>query len=171
MENNKNKTGMLIIIIILVPMLVVCTVAFGYTISLLNKTKAAVENGSSAQPQIMQEEVPIEDQTKHTIADVITTNLLPSEGELKGHMLIVQATIIMNKESKDYKKLKLETLIPANEVIIKSIIIDVIRNKTYDEVQRPDSKQVISNEILEKLQNAFGTNAIIDVIFSDFKYQ
>lgn len=168
MENeNKNKMGMIVIIIILVVMFAVFTGGFIYTITLLNSTKAA--NGDNVKKEVA--EYKLEDVKNVDIAESITVNLLPSANDTKKHMAIIKLQVCLNSKDKDYKKLKLETLIPTNEIAMRDIVIGILRNKTYEELEKPDSTAILKQEILGSFQEFFGTNAIVDVLVAEFNYQ
>lgn len=168
MENeNKNKMGMIVIIIILVLMFAVFTGGFIYTITLLNSAKAT--NGSNVKKEVA--EYKLEDVKKVNIAESITVNLLPSANDTKKHMAIIKLQVCLNSKDKDYKKLKLETLVTENEIAMRDIVIGILRNKTYEELEKPDSTAVLKQEILGSFQEFFGTNAIVDVLVAEFNYQ
>lgn len=164
---NKSKMGMVIIVVILVLMFIVFTGGFIYTITLLNSAKAA--NGNPPKQEVA--EYSLTDTVNIDIADSITVNLLPSSGDSKKHVAIVRLQLVLNAKDKDYKKLKLDSLVVANEVAIRDSIIGILRNKTYDELEKPDSSAVLKQEILGSLQEFFGTNAIVDVYLAEYNYQ
>lgn len=162
----KNKIGVIIIIAILIVMLIVFSLAFVYMFNLLSKS-----NNQTQQVSATVEEINLADETKYPIETDITCNLLPDSEDSKSHIVIVKVTLGMNKKSKEYKKLKLETLIPENEAVIKDAINTILMNKTYSEMRKPNAKTIIASEILETLQNLFGTNAITNVYLEKFNYQ
>lgn len=164
---NKNKIGIIAIIVVLVLMFIVFTGGFLYTISLLNKTKAATEN---TQVQEVEPEYELKDVVKIPIPDSITVNLLPGKDNKK-HIAVVKVQIGLNSKDKEFKKLKLETLVTENITVIRDSIIGILRNKTYEELEKPDSIAMLKQEILSSLQEMFGTNAIVEVFFDEFNHQ
>ncbi len=164
---NKSKLGMIVIVIILVLMFVVFTGGFIYTINLLNNAKAA--NGNVSKQEVA--EYSLTDVININVADSITVNLLPAANDTKKHMAIVRVQLCLNSKDKDYKKLKLDSLVTGNEIAIRDLIIGILRNKTYDELEKPDSTAVLKQEILDSLQEFFGTNAIVQVNLAEFNYQ
>jgi len=164
---NKSKIGMIVIVIILVLMFVVFTGGFIYTITLLNSAKAA--NGNVSKQEVA--EYSLTDIVNINIADSITVNLLPAVNDTKKHMAIVRVQLCLNSKDKDYKKLKLDSLVTSNEIAIRDLIIGILRNKTYDELEKPDSTAVLKQEILDSIQEFFGTNAIVQVNLAEFNYQ
>jgi len=164
---NKSKIGMIVIVIILVLMFVVFTGGFIYTINLLNNAKAA--NGNVSKQEVA--EYSLTDVVNINVADSITVNLLPAANDTKKHMAILRVQLCLNSKDKDYKKLKLDSLVTGNEIAIRDLIIGILRNKTYDELEKPDSTAVLKQEILDSLQEFFGTNAIVQVNLAEFNYQ
>ncbi len=107
--------------------------------------------------------VPIEDLQSYTLGDTMTINLRNSEdgGE---HYAVVAVVLSMDKSNDDYKKIGLEGIEAGlYDSNIKSIINDVIRTYTYEELH--NQPELAQNEILEKLQGFFDTNMIVDVGF------
>lgn len=172
----KNKVGMIAIIVILIVMFSAITGAFVYTINLLNKTKAAVETTATIDGKQMQDK---EDVVEYTLTDVeyyslpdsITANLLSDKADSKLHMAIVSVSIGLNQKDKDYKKMKLLEMITAKKVVINDTVIKILQKKTYEELKKPDSAVALGEEILGTLQELFGTNAIVEVRFDKFTYQ
>lgn len=62
------------------------------------------------------------------------------------------------------------TLIQTQEVVVRDVVISVLRSKTIEEMNQPDSQEVIRQEILEKLCVEFNTDLIYDVYFGTFYY-
>ena len=52
--------------------------------------------------------------------------------------------------------------------VLRHIIINVIRNKNYDEVIQPNSQELMGQEILNELNKYFQTKTITDIYFGRF---
>lgn len=169
-KGGKTSLVMVAIIVLLVLMFAVFTGGFIYTISLINKTAANTE--ANNKDKIV--EYTLEDITIYSLTDSIKANLLKTQVDSKEHMALITINIGLNKgttkaEKKEYESIAL--LIPSNEVIIRDAIISILKNKTYAEMEKPNSKEVLKEEILTTLQELFSTNVIVDVYFGEYFYQ
>jgi|GEM_PF-2104678 len=63
-----------------------------------------------------------------------------------------------------------EDLKTRNSEII-DIFITVLRSKTFEDIQQPNSKEVVKTEVINKLNEVFSTNKILDVFFEEFIVQ
>lgn len=168
----KNKIGMIAIIVLLVVMFLVLGVGFVYTINLINKTK---------QPVV--EIVQTEDQS-YSAAEVdlvnlstsIVANLLPDATDSKEHIAMVEISIGLypgDKKDKDAKKEyeKIKPMLTEKEAIIRHYILQILKNKTYKEMKKPDCQSQLSQEILTCLQDLFKTNVIVEIYIPVFNIQ
>lgn len=107
--------------------------------------------------------VPIDDLQSYTIADTMTINLRDSE-DGSSHYAVLSVVLSMNKADEDYEKLGLNGIeLGSYDSNIKSIINDVIRTYTYEEITtQPEQAQ---KEILEKVQGFFDSSMIVDIGF------
>nr|WP_317358317.1 flagellar basal body-associated FliL family protein [uncultured Tyzzerella sp.] len=162
----KNKMGMILIIVLLVTLLILFAVGFGFLYKAMNKTGEQTDNNIT-----VQQTVPIEDITPFPIGEPILTNLLEGPDK-KEHVIKVNVSLGINT-SKDTSKeaQKLLATLELQKSAIKDIIIGVCRSKTYEEMKAPDARVVLKDEILLKLQEAFGTNLIVDVYIDELFYQ
>lgn len=107
--------------------------------------------------------VPIEDLQSYTLSDTMTINLRNSEDGSE-HYAIVAVVLSMDKSNDDYEKIGLAGIEAGlYDSNIKSIINDVIRTYTYEELH--NQPELAQKDILEKLQGFFDTNMIVDVGF------
>lgn len=160
----KNKTGIIAIIAILVVMLIGLTGGFIYMITLINKTTATqVEK----KDEVI--EYKLEDIQVFALTDSIKANLLPTSADSKEHMAMITISLGLNSKEKDYKNLS--TMVTEKEVIIRDSIIKILRNKTYEDLNKADAQSSLRAEILSCLQELFGTNTIVDVYFGEFYKQ
>ena len=74
---------------------------------------------------------------------------------------------MLNKNHPDYETYGAN--IASQDSLIKSIIIEVIGSHTLEEA-KADS-EALRNEILAKLQDAYGSDFIYKVAFSNIMYQ
>ena len=110
--------------------------------------------------------VSVADTEIYNIADAMTVALRPSE-DGKEHYCMCEVSFSMNKTHEDY-----ETMFPmvaTQESKIRSIIIGVIGGYTKEEAQA--NQKAIESEILEQVQQMFGSNFIYEAYFRDVKFQ
>lgn len=155
----KNKIMMLSIIILLVVLLATIAAGFFITLKKINQEPSAegqVQTEAPASP----EEIILFD-----VADSIYTNLKKGDD---GKEHIIKLGVSLGIDNTDKKKgepykTELEAKIP----MIKDTVIGILRNKTYDELQQADAQNILREEILERLQQDFNTNLIVNVYLSD----
>lgn len=109
--------------------------------------------------------VSLADTEVYSIPDQLTISLKPDEGETKTRYCIVSVSLSMNKKHDDYSKNK---DLSTNEPLIKSEINSVIGSYTYSEAQV--SQDQILDEILQRIQNLYGSDFIYKVSFSSFMF-
>lgn len=51
------------------------------------------------------------------------------------------------------------------------ILLDILRSKTAEEMLKPEAKEQVKTEMLQKVNKAFHTNKIVDMHFEDFIVQ
>ena len=105
-----------------------------------------------------------------TMADTAVYNItaemtipLKNDEDGTGHYAVGNVSLSLNKNHDDYKTYNEETL-ATSEGIIKDIIYSVLGEYTMDEA-RSNDKQTKA-EILQKIQERFGSDVIYDVSFS-----
>lgn len=79
----------------------------------------------------------------------------------KVHYIQVTASVVLNTKAKDYKTI--QPLMESQSARIKEIIQDCIGDLTYENHQ--DSKDLVKEEILQKLQQEFDTDCIYRIDF------
>ena len=83
----------------------------------------------------------------------------------KDHFAVLKVSISMNKKDKDYKTYG--SGIDTMSSLIKNAVFDVVGTYTYESAQ--GKTEEMEKKILEKVQDAFGSEFIYQVIFSDVK--
>jgi len=109
--------------------------------------------------------VPIENRKPYTLPDNLTVNLRNSDDGSE-HYAIISVVISLDSSNEDYKKLgegDEGILAGTYDSNIKSIVNDVVRTYTYEEIRtEPGHAQ---KDILAKLQGFFDSNVVVDVGF------
>ena len=162
----KNKIGMILIIVLLVSLLILFAVGFTFLYKAMNKANEGGGNNI-----IVQQELSMEDIKNFSIGDPIVTNLLKGQDK-KDHVVKIDVSLGINT-SKDTSKESEELIATLEEQkpVIKDIIIGVCRSKTYEELNVTDARVVFKDEILLKLQETFATNLIVDVYIGEIFLQ
>ncbi|MBE5879470.1 MAG: hypothetical protein E7288_05790 [Lachnospiraceae bacterium] len=112
-------------------------------------------------------EIPIEEIAMYSIPESMTVEL-KSDADGTSHFCMVSVCFSMDTKHKDYKKYG-ET-IGTNELIFRSIIVEVFREYTITEARA--SQEEIANDILARVQDKYqGSDFIFEVSFSDIKFQ
>ncbi len=166
----KNKMGMMIIIVILLIMFI----SFGVGFFLLLKTLKATPPGPGPIQSSGTSIYKLEEIDVIPLTDPIKSNLAVGKDN-KNHMVDLKLSIGLNmggKTDKDIKK-EYEKIKPMVEdrnkqTIIRNEILNILRNKTFDELIAPDSNIMLIQEITSCLQELFNTNIIIIVYFDTF---
>lgn len=106
--------------------------------------------------------VTMADTAVYNITDEMTIPLKSGE-DGTSHYAVGNVSLSLNKTHDDYKTYNEETL-ATSEGIIKDIIYSVMGNYTMDDARSNDAQ--IKAEILQKIQERFGSEVIYDVSFS-----
>ena len=101
----------------------------------------------------------------HNLASVITTNLARGVDGENRQIRIGFSIGIVNTEKESPEIFE---LIVAQEVVVRDIALAILGRKTAQELNRPDGKEVLAEEILESLRQEFNSNLIHNIIFSDW---
>lgn len=158
----KNKTGMTLIIILLVILLILFGVGFASLYKVMNKANMNFTSNAVFKGQISMEDV-----TNFSLGDPIVTNLLEGSDK-KRHVIKISASLGINTNKKVAKEAEaLLGTLEAQKVVIKDIIIGVCRSKTFEELNKSDARQILKDEILLNLQNTFDNNLILDVYIDE----
>ncbi len=82
-------------------------------------------------------------------------------------VIVLNVSLLMNKEHKDYATYS--ATLAEKESLFTSTIIRILSSYTMDEVRA--NTDLIREEILQAIQDMYQSDFIIDVNFSDIKYQ
>lgn len=112
-------------------------------------------------------DIPIENIVTYSIPEEMMVELKPgSDGQR--HFCSVTVFFSMDSKHKDYKKYG--ATIGDNELILKSIVTEVVQQYTMEEARANQDK--IRAEILKRVQSKYGDSEFVfDVAFSDIIFQ
>ena len=95
--------------------------------------------------------VPVEDRDIYKLAEKITVNLMKAEGDTKNAYAVVEASVVLNKQSDSYEMV--QPLLENYDSIIRSIISEEVSKYTADELG--DNRRLMEKNILERLRTEF----------------
>lgn len=111
--------------------------------------------------------IPIENIEMYSIPESMTVEL-KGDPDGSSHFCMVTVCFSMDIKHEDYKKYGAG--VEANELIYRSIIVEVFREYTITEARA--SQEEICDEILARVQEKYqGSDFIFEVSFSDIKFQ
>lgn len=157
---DKNKAMMIAIIILLVVLLVTIGVGFFITFKNLDKSSAPKDEKPTAVDQ---------NNISLVTADEIITNLRVGADE-KTHTIKVKISLGIDTSDKKNSE-EFITMLGEKDLVVSDVILGVLRNKTYEELNKGDAQEILRDEILGKLQQQFNTNLIVTVYVSDLFLQ
>ncbi len=161
----KSKLMSIIIIVLLVILIAIVGVISFKAFSMLNQ-----EEGGADTEVVQQESyVPIANIETVALTSPISTNLKTGPSGIEYSIRVSIAIGVDNTDPKASAEL-LATL-SAKEPIVRDICLSVITNMTYEELKAGDAQAILSNAILQRLQEEFETTLIYEVYVSDIYYQ
>ncbi len=161
----KNKIMMIIIIALLVFLLVAIGVVTFTVFRFLSVNKEAGDVQAKATAvKLTAKEIDLV-----PLSSPINANLLTGSDNVE-HVIRVSITIgINNTEKKESPEIK--ALVEASQSIVNDLVLGVLKNKTYQELNRPNGRDVLKDEILQQLQIEFDSNLIVAVYFDELFLQ
>ncbi len=137
------------------PVLVIIAVVAGYKYVLAPKPATIVASGVSAAAV----EKPVEEGSIVTVPELVL-NLAGSER----HYLRIGTALVLEK-GVDPKSF-------AEEIPFASdVLVDVLSEKTPDELSKPGAKTELKTELSEKVREAFNGKKVVRVLFTSFVMQ
>ena len=113
--------------------------------------------------------VNVADTVTYDIADQMTISLRHGSDE-KDHYAICSVTLAMDSKHDDYANYGSDEQLKTMESMIKNAIIDSVGSLSYDEAQVMSSAE-ISQMVLEKVQEIYGSDFIYKIVFRDIMFQ
>ncbi len=162
----KSKLMSIIIIVLLVVLIGIVGVISFKAFSLLNQGEdAAAETETTQQASY----VPIANIETVALTSPISTNLKTGPSGIEYSIRLSIAIGVDNTDPK--ASAELIAMLSAKEPIVRDICLSVITNMTYEELKAGDTQAILSNAILQRLQEEFETTLIYEVYVSDIYYQ
>ncbi len=159
----KGKIMMIIIIVLLVVLLGTVAAVSVYVLSLINEQNVAQEEGTDGVTSV--KALTVDEKTLVLLGETITTNLLPDE-DGKVHIASIHVQVSIDNTTDESEAFI--TLFNANIAAARFIALDIISNRTADELNATDGKAYLSDLIKTRLQEEFNSMLIVDVTFYDW---
>lgn len=164
----KNKVMMISIIVLLVALLGTIVGLGIFTINSLKKGEEPQTQGeqvSEIKPLSKDELTLVE------LKEPITTNLPVGEDGKDSHVIRLNMSLAINNTvKKDKESEKTLASVSSKEVIVRDVVLDILKKKTYEQMKKPDAREILKEEILQSLQDEFATNLIV-AVYVDPYYQ
>ena len=164
-ENNKsnsNKGLMMIVLIVLIILLAAVGVG-GFLLWTAIQEGVGAGDGSQAgpPPQLGPAVITQEDIRIFRAGTAFVTNLLQEFNEPRRMIRVDLGIGIDNRDEE--AATEFFDLLYEREIVIESIVIDILRRTTYSDVSHIDGGGNLRDDILLALQNTFATQLIVDV--------
>ncbi len=160
---DKNKLMLIIIIVLLVLLLG----AIGFV---AYKAVTITSGDNQAEEEVMSGEVVVLKPEEFLYVDLdqpISTNLRTGADGLE-HVIRVSITFgLDNRDPENEEYMTFLETFNSSKLLVRSICLDILTSKTYEDVTAPDAKTMLADEILVALQDAFQTNYINSVFITD----
>ena len=162
MKLNKRGKTILVILIILTVFNILALVFNVYSAS---KYKTYLETGTFSSMFEKDDEDPA---FKDTVAYSVPSQVIQLKDATSNHgYLKLAVTLVLDKESKNYKKLA--DNLSNYDSLIMGTVTDVFSNYTIDTL--PSDRTLLTQPILTQMQDLFGSDFCIDIVFSEFVTQ
>lgn len=158
-SSDKNKKIMMLIIGLLVALIIIVIVVAIFIVRSLNSDSSTVDPTPAAINVLTPADLEF-----ISLHQPINTNLLTG---IDGRERVVSfnLTIAINKNEDDSEEFI--TLLERSQPVVRDIALNVVREKTFEELRARDSTSLLSSEILMKLQEEYQSNLIVNVLITD----
>ncbi|MDE6714164.1 MAG: flagellar basal body-associated FliL family protein [Lachnospiraceae bacterium] len=169
----KNLLSLIILSLLVVNIILTAVMLFS-VLSTNKKTAAVVTDIASILQLELNDSVDgagavsIADTEVHAVAEQ-TISLEKEEGDTKDHFAVVSVSLSINMKHDDYASYGAD--LDNKEDLIKSEIISVVSSYTATEARLPEVQAKMCDEILERIQNLYGSTFIYKVTFSNIIVQ
>ncbi len=162
----KNKLMMTIIIVLLVVLLLsIGGVAF-VVVRMLSAQNPVVEETGQTNP--VKKELSASEIEYVKFTDAVSVNLADSP-DGSSHAVSVKFDVgIDNTDKKN--SADFITLVGLQKTVVKDAVIGILRSKTIEEMKKPDTQELLKQELVDKLQQEFDSDLIYNVKFDIFYY-
>jgi flagellar basal body-associated protein FliL len=164
----KSKLMMIIIIALLVLLLGTVVGVSLYALKLFNENSDPEARAAANQPQVVKN-LTREQITSVSLGDPITTNLQKGD-DGKSHFAILSVEVGYDNTVKNESD-AFGLVLAENIKYARSVALSCIYGRKYEELQDMDGLNELAAEILQKLQEGFNSQMIVEVTISDQAFQ
>jgi len=165
----KSSLMMIIIIALLVALLatVVGVTLFAFNmVQNMETSTQHVEQGRDRTPR----ELTPEQITRVAIGDSIITNLATEGGS--GFSGVARVQILVGYDNtQGSESVEIANRIDSQTTLIRTITLAALQERSYQELTTRGAMEALGADILERLQNDFNTNMIVEVSFYEWMIQ
>ena len=160
----KSNLMMIVIIVLLVALLGTVVAVTVFALSAVQEigTSIHADDGWDRTPRTL---LPTQI-GRVSIGDPITTNLAADAGSPSRHIRVNMSIGYDNTQGRESEEKA--QMIEAQMDYIRSIILESLRTRSYNEISARDGTRLLQDEILDALQNQFQTNMIVGVFITDW---
>lgn len=154
----KNKLMMIIIIVLLVVLL---GTILGFGIVLV--TTVGNNNSTEVTDEVIEEEEVVltpADLELVTLSEPITANLRTG-ADAEKHVAQISVSIGVDYTTEESQAFY--DMLLTKEVIIQDIVLGILGSKTLEDMERPDAKEILKDEILQAVSEKFNTEYVSTV--------
>ena len=113
---------------------------------------------------------PIDQQEEYAVNGGEAMNIIfKNDGSKEDHYCVIKVTLMVNNKSENYKEMITNQGLSKKQSIITDEINTIISSKTTSEFKADQA--AVKSEILSQLQEYFGVDFIIDVMFTSVMTQ
>ncbi|MCL2707482.1 MAG: flagellar basal body-associated FliL family protein [Defluviitaleaceae bacterium] len=165
----KNKFMLVIILAVLVLMLGTIIGVSLYVLNIMQNQALEAEDTGNRNPQAIRK-LAVEEKTPIELGEPLQTNLKTDDDGKSRYIQMLVTVEVDNTQGKESEAVI--TLINRYLYVARSITFNLVRNRTYADVQdNPDGVSLLEREILEALRDEFESNLIVGVVISDYIMQ
>jgi len=162
---NKNKMMMIIIIVLLAVLLIaIAAVSFIVFRVISAEPDDPASEILAVVPVLTPEEITIIE-----LSSPIGTNLARGATGETHFIRLSLAVGVNNTQGSESENFAI--LIEESEPIVRDVMLGVIKSYTHEELSRPGGREVLRDEILDRLQNTFQNHLLVAVYISDWALQ
>lgn len=162
----KNKVMMISIIGLLVVLLGTIVGLGIFTINSLKKSEEPnVKTEESTERKLLKKD----ELTVIELKEPINTNLPVGEDGKDTHVVRLNLSLAVNNTVKKESDSTI-AIISGKEIIVRDLVLDILKRKTYEEIKKPDAREILKEEILQSLKDEFDTDLIV-AVYVDPYYQ
>ena len=174
----KNILSIVILALCLINMVLTSVMIFtivptnNKTNRLISQISSVIDLELESPEDAEEEQIPVTEIEPYKVTNgesggALTINLKQGEDNKDHYAMLDSVTLSVHKKSKDYKKLSGTLETSTNKIL--EIVTEEITKYSYDDAK--NNREQMKANILEKIQNYFQSDFIVDVSFDNLRFQ